>query len=55
VGEVVEHQRLIAIVRKSIRAEAFLMWLSFVFSGWKASGMKVWNPPVSSLQFAQTD
>jgi len=26
--------------------DGFLMWSSLVFSGWKASGMNVWNPPV---------
>ena len=40
--------RLTAIVRRSITALGFLMCASPVLSGWNASGMNVWNPPVSS-------
>jgi len=42
------NRRLMAMVRRSTRLDGFLMCERPVFSGWKARGMKVWKPPVSS-------
>ena len=47
-GKLSSISRLIAMTFRSITPDGLGMWAICELSGWKASGMKVWNPPVSS-------
>ena len=47
-GKLSSISRLIAMTFRSITPEGLGRWAICELSGWNASGMNVWNPPVSS-------